>query len=124
MFLTAYELTKGMPGAPTADLNLTVDAPGQKVSGIVTIKQATSPPLDITINVAGTYFEQNHIGAVTSLYSSDPVIPGKPEFSALLVVPKFGQIGEGWFWYLIGRNTYNSGPVPATPVETAVPANA
>jgi hypothetical protein len=44
-----------MPGAPVLKVNFSVYTPGETVSGIGHITQATNPPLDIASNLNGQY---------------------------------------------------------------------
>lgn len=118
MFLADYDLTKGMPGAPVAHLRLSVDPLRKTFTGTAQITQALPRQYD-PMEVNGSYFEQPHLGLVISVRSSEPVIPGKPEFSSLFITKNWGEAGEGWFWYFLGQTAYESGLVPATPVEVA-----
>lgn len=119
MFLADYNLTKGIPGAPVAHVKLSVDPVQKIVTGTATITQATPQQYD-PMEVTGTYFEQQHVGLVITVNSTQPVIPGTPEFSSLIVIKNWGEAGQGWFWYFMGKTAYESGLVPATPVEAAV----
>ena len=118
MFLADYDLTKGIPGAPVAHVKLSVDPVRKIVTGTATITQALPQEYD-PMEVSGTFFEQQHVGLVISVKSTEPIVPGKPEFSSLIVIKNWGEAGQGWFWYFIGKTAYESGLVPATPVEVA-----
>ena len=89
MFLADYDLTKGIPGAPTAHLKLAVDPLRKTFSGTVRISQAVPNPYD-PMEVNGSYFEQPHLGLVISVRSTAPVVPGKPEFSSVFVTKNWG----------------------------------
>ena len=123
MFLADYDLTKGIPGAPTAHLKLAVDPLRKTFSGTARISQAVPNPYD-PMEVNGSYFEQPHLGLVISVRSTAPVVPGKPEFSSVFVTKNWGEAGQGWFWYFLGQTAYESGLVPAVPVEVAATVTA
>ena len=55
LFLVSYDIGGDMPGAPLFKINFSVYTPGETVSGIGQITQATNPPLDIGTNLCGQY---------------------------------------------------------------------
>lgn len=55
LFLASFDIGKSMPGAPLLRLNLTVFTPGETVSGVAHLIQATNPPLDLASDVKGQY---------------------------------------------------------------------
>ncbi len=125
LFLSEYVLDKGVPGGARADLHMAVDPrPGRNIiSGAVTITQPVSPPLNITINIQGWFVTLKHEVVVFVKNTIDGLV-GQPEFHAILTMPRWGAPGEGEFWFHIGSTAYDSGPVPAKPVEVAAMANA
>lgn len=55
LFIVSYQIGSNMPGAQTFTINLSVYTPGETVSGIGHIFQATNPPLNIATNLSGQY---------------------------------------------------------------------
>lgn len=55
LFIVSYEIGGQMPGAPLFKVNFSVYTPGETVSGMGHITQATNPPLDIATNLSGQY---------------------------------------------------------------------
>lgn len=119
MFLAEYILAKGAAGEARADLKMAVDAPRKTIAGTVTLTQPVSPPLDITTEIHGKFVQLKHeVVVVVDTYV--PGLLGRPDFHAILTFPRWGVEGEGAFWFNVGSTTYDSGAVPAKPVE--VPA--
>jgi hypothetical protein len=55
LFIASYEIGGHMAGAPLFRVNFSVYTPGETVSGIGHITQATNPPLNIGTNLHGQY---------------------------------------------------------------------
>ncbi|PKM45216.1 MAG: hypothetical protein CVV05_07560 [Gammaproteobacteria bacterium HGW-Gammaproteobacteria-1] len=55
LFIVSYEIGGEMPGAPLFKVNFSVYTPGETVSGMGHITQATNPPLDIATSLGGQY---------------------------------------------------------------------
>lgn len=55
LFLVRYHVGTGLPGAPTLTLALTVNTVDHTINGAARLTQAISPPLDLRMNVHGTY---------------------------------------------------------------------
>jgi hypothetical protein len=55
LFLVRYNVSTGLPGAPTLTLALTVNTVDRTMNGGARLTQATNPPLDRRMNVHGTY---------------------------------------------------------------------
>ncbi|MBB6582137.1 DUF1842 domain-containing protein [Ralstonia solanacearum] len=55
LFPVRFVIGTGLPGAPTLTLNLLVDTPRRRVVGNATITQAVSPPLDLHVDVWGSF---------------------------------------------------------------------
>lgn len=55
LFLVRYDVGTGAPGAPTLTLALTVNTVDQTINGAGRLSQAINPPLDLRMNVHGTY---------------------------------------------------------------------
>ncbi len=123
MFLAEYILAKGMPGEARVHLKLAVDAPRKSVVGTGTITQPISPPLDITIDIHGKFVQLKH-EVVVFVNSNEPTLLGRPDFHAILAMPRWGAEGEGAFGFTIGSTAYDSGPVPAKPIEVPATVNA
>ncbi len=120
MFLSEYRLGTGAPGAPAVDLNLAVDAPSKKESGLGKITQAVNPPLNMDEFVHGSYDQlQNQIVATLTGVPA-PAAGAEVNFGASLVLPAWGKPGEASFWYRDGDGRIQQiGPVPARPIQPA-----
>jgi hypothetical protein len=57
LFLVRYHVGTGMPGAPMLALGLTVNVVDRTINGAGRLTQAISPPLDLRMNVHGTYVQ-------------------------------------------------------------------
>ncbi|MGL5814149.1 DUF1842 domain-containing protein [Aeromonas sp.] len=55
LFLATFDIGKAIPGAPLLRLNLSVYTPGETLSGVAHLTQATNPPLDQASDVKGQY---------------------------------------------------------------------
>lgn len=55
LFLVRYDVGTRLPGAPTLTLALTVNTVDRTINGGARVTQAVSPPLDLRMNVHGTY---------------------------------------------------------------------
>lgn len=55
LFLVRYDIATGLPGAPKLTLALTVNTVDRTMNGAARLTQAVSPPLDLRMNVHGTY---------------------------------------------------------------------
>jgi len=55
LFLVRYDVGANMPGAPMLTLALTVDTVDHQINGMARLTQAISPPLDLRMQVRGTY---------------------------------------------------------------------
>lgn len=55
LFLVHYRIGTGQPGAPTLNLALTVNTVDHVINGGGRLAQATNPPLDLRMQVHGTY---------------------------------------------------------------------
>ncbi|ENY73122.1 hypothetical protein G114_04133 [Aeromonas diversa CDC 2478-85] len=55
LFLASFQIGKAMPGAPLLHLNLAVYTPGETVTGVSHVTQATNPPLDVASELKGQY---------------------------------------------------------------------
>lgn len=57
LFLVRYNVGTGLPGAPLLALGLTVNVVDRMINGAGRLTQAISPPLDLRMNVHGTYVQ-------------------------------------------------------------------
>lgn len=55
LFPVSYLIGNNQPGAPRLQLDLLVYTPDRSVNGHATITQATNPPLDLNLDVWGSY---------------------------------------------------------------------
>lgn len=102
-FPVSYEISTGMPGAPTLLLDLIVVTPAEKVSGNAEITQATNPPLDNHYDVAGTFTymtvmpQNTHI--MIKLTGISGPSTGLINFEAMLVLESDWKSGTANFKY-------------------------
>lgn len=55
LFLVRYHVGTGLPGAPTLTLALSVNTVDHMINGGARLTQAINPPLDLRMQVHGTY---------------------------------------------------------------------
>lgn len=132
LFLVSYEIGGHMPGAPLFGVSFTVYTPGETVSGIGHITQATNPPLDIGTDLSGqfTYMcvmpKNCHILITATGYpvvkwpqggGIGPVIP--PNTELRMVVSEDWKSGTANYKYLDGGGNWHEvkdAPVKSVPV--------
>ena len=109
LFLSNYRIGNQMPGAPILNLHLSVDPMKKVETGNANLTQALNPPLRIESEIKGTYAEKKDEVFLTAVAKDD-------KFGVTIAVPKFGDAGEGSFWYRDQKNNIvQIGPVPAVP---------
>jgi hypothetical protein len=115
LFLGKWLIGKAIPGGILAHLNAMVSTPNQKISGHVTFTQATNPPLDVTVDVAGHYVNtavgatKVHIAVIRSVPSQ---LIGAPWLEMLVVWADDWQSGTAWFSAQIGSTHIEQSDAP------------
>ena len=112
LFLSNYTVGNPIPGAPVLNLNLSVDSMKKIETGKANLSQAVNPPLKLTSEIQGTYTNLNNKVFLAAVAKDDT-------FGVTIAVPKFGDAGEGSFWYRDKDRIVQIGPVPAVPEKTA-----
>jgi hypothetical protein len=107
-FLGKWVIGKQLAGGVLLHLNAMVTvAPFQKISGHVTVTQATHPPLHVVIDVAGTYANMTvgstkvHVATIRNVPS--PLF-GAPSLEMLVVWNEDWQSGTACFSAQIGSS--------------------
>jgi hypothetical protein len=119
LFLLRLHTARIIPGAPYLVLTLSVDTPTNKVTGHVSVTQATSPPLDVQGHVTGDLIHEFVLPPAKSHQRINltgypiihwppgggigPVIP--PIFNAIIVLDENYQEGVAKFSY---RNEFGA----------------
>lgn len=111
LFLSNYRVGNQNPGAPILNLHLSVDPMKKLETGAAKLTQAVNPPLLLEADIKGTYAEKNNEVFLTAVAKDD-------KFGFTIAVPKFGDAGEGSFWYRDKDRIVQIGPVPAVPEKT------
>jgi hypothetical protein len=116
VFLGKWVIGKTIAGGILAHLNAMVSvAPYQKISGQVTLTQATNPPLDAVIDVAGHYVNTTiggtkvHIAIIRSVPST---LDGAPWLEMLVVWAEDWQTGTAWYRAQTGSKHIEQNDVP------------
>lgn len=112
LFLSNYKIGNPMPGAPILNLNLSVDSMKKTETGKANLTQAVNPPIKLTSEIQGTYSNRNNEVFLSAVAKDDT-------FGFTFAVPKFGDAGEGSFWYRDKDRIVQIGPVPAVPENKA-----
>jgi hypothetical protein len=108
---------EGVPGAPIIHFSLLVNPPSGNVTGIVKVTQATNPPLNVEVQVAGKLHALGNqpVSNVVTLEGKFPHVLTPPaigtvieQFSALLLVDNKWN-GYGDFQW--GNQGVNNVPV-------------
>ncbi|NER82595.1 MAG: DUF1842 domain-containing protein [Leptolyngbya sp. SIO1D8] len=95
LFIVCYTIETDRIDAPAFSLNLTVNPPKETVHGLGKITQSTSPPLDITTRLDGSFThmtvmpDNTHILVVATGY---PVIHWPPYSGVGQVIPPNAEL--------------------------------
>ena len=90
-------------------------APFHKISGHVTVTQATNPPLDVVIDVTGSYTNMTVGGApvhVATIRNVPSPLLGAPSLEMLVVWDENWQKGTAWFSLQIGSRHIEESDAP------------
>jgi hypothetical protein len=115
-FLGKWVIGKQLAGGVLLHLNAMVSvAPFQKISGHVTVTQATHPPLHVVVDVAGHYFDTTvggtkvHVAIIRNVPSP---LDGAPWLEMLVVWNEDWQSGTAWFSVQIGSSHFEESDAP------------
>lgn len=110
-FITCYEVSTGLAGAPVLKLDLVVTTPTSSVRGNAEISQATNPPFNAHYDVAGSFTYMtvmpNNSHIMVKLTGISGPQFGLTNFEAYLVLKDDWQSGTGNFRYIDANGQWN-----------------
>ncbi len=128
LFPVRYVIGTGLPGAPTLTLNLLVNTPRRNVVGNASITQPISPPLDLHVDVWGTFTymalmppTNTRILVTLQGNSGGPTSNAMPTFRLHLVLNSDWQTGVASYSYWSDGRWHEVESVPARVDHEFVP---
>ena len=115
LFLGKWQIGKTIPGAKLLHLKAMVSTPEKRISGQVTVTQATQEPLNVVIDVYGDYVDYVIGGTTVHIARIDNVDTGRfgaPSLRMLVVFDQNWQNGTAWFSLAIGSSFTEEADAP------------
>ena len=124
-FHAKWTVGNPVPGAPMLQIDAVVVTPTQTVCGIARLTQATNPPLDVQINISGSFIDvtEKNTTHFVNLTTTPTQLVGTPYLQLALVLGTDWKTGTASCRYVCGSTTGQLDNVPVQ-IETAVAATA